>query len=163
MFITITDLAPFAEIPAYKALAMIEDAEAMAVLTAPCLTSLNTAPEGETAEQLALREAKLAAVKAILRAAILRWHEMGTGAKVTTQDSSGPFSRSETIDTRQRKAMFWPDEVEQLRGICASGETGAAYAIDTAPSGSAHALTCARTFGANYCDCGYELTGYATD
>ena len=108
-FIEPGDLAPFAEIDAAKAGAMIADAEAMSILAAPRLPGLKTAPEGETPEARAAREAKLAALKAILRGALLRWDEAGTGALSARQETFGPFGQSETIDTRQkRRAMFWP-------------------------------------------------------
>ena len=58
-FIAPLDLAPFATIPDAKASAMIADAEANAILVAPCLSTLPDAPLDETAEQLALRIGKL--------------------------------------------------------------------------------------------------------
>lgn len=117
-FIIESDLAPFATIPTAKATAMIEDAEAMALLTAPCLSTL------------AAGDPKLAAARAILRGAILRWHDAGSGAVQQTQ--VGPFGQS--IDTRQtRKAMFWPSEIQQLQGLCA-GPAGRAFEVDTAPA-----------------------------
>jgi hypothetical protein len=56
MFITPADLEPFATIPEAKATQMIEDAEAMAVLTAPCIPDLTVAPEGETPAEAATRQ-----------------------------------------------------------------------------------------------------------
>lgn len=145
-FITTDDLAPFASIPAVKAAAMIDDAEAMALLTAPCLSDL--APD----------DPKRAATRAILRGAILRWHDAGSGAIRSQQ--VGPFGQS--IDTRQtRRAMFWPSEIEQLQRLCASGASGKAFDIDT--SGTAlgnHAPWCSLYFGATYCSCGADIAGY---
>lgn len=157
-FITEADLAPFATIDAAKAAAMIEDAEAQAILTAPCITGLTTAPADETSEQRAQRLAKLAAVKSILRAAILRWNDTGSGAVQQTQ--VGPFGQM--IDTRQhRKGMFWPSEIESLQGICSSGEQGKAFAVDTvAGIAVIHAPWCALNMGANYCSCGADIAGY---
>ena len=119
MFITPADLEPFATIDPAKAAAMIEDAEAMAVLAAPCLSTLDD-------------PAKVAAVKAILRGAIVRWHEAGSGA--VTQQSSGPFSQS--VDTtKTRRGMFWPSEIVQLRDLCgSSGGSGRAFEVDTMPA-----------------------------
>lgn len=159
MFITRTDLEPFAVIAEAKADAMIADAESMAILTAPCLPGLVTAPEGETPEAAALRLAKLAAVKAILRGAILRWQDAGAGALQTRQEQIGPFGAQATV-TPLRKSMFWPSELEQLQGICASGEKGKAYSLDTAPGDCGpHLPWCSLMFGATYCSCGADIAG----
>lgn len=163
-FIIPADLVPFATIDAAKAAAMIADAESMAILAAPCLPGLLTAPDDETPEAEALRLAKLAAVKAILRGAILRWNDAGSGAVQTTQEQTGPFGVQQTIAPQVRKSMFWPSEIEQLQGICSSGEKGKAYAVDTAPGGSStaalHAPWCSYHFGALYCSCGVDLAGF---
>lgn len=159
MFITRADLDPFAVIAEAKADAMIADAESMAILTAPCLPGLTTAPEGETPEAEALRLAKLAAVKAILRGAILRWEDAGAGALQTQQEQIGPFGAQATV-TPLRKSMFWPSEIEQLQGICASGEKGKAYSLDTAPGGCGpHLPWCSLMLGATYCSCGVDIAG----
>lgn len=163
MFITAPDLAPFATIAEAKATAMIADAEAMAILAAPCLADLTTAPEGETPEDAATRAAKLAAVKAILRGAILRWHEAGNGATQGEQQTAGPFGVQRTFVPAARRAMFWPSELEQLQDICGSTEQGDAFVVDTAPtSGYAglHAPWCSWHFGALYCSCGVDIAGY---
>lgn len=118
MFLTPEDLAPFADIDEAKALAMIEDAEAMAVLAAPCIAESSD-------------PAVLAAVKAILRTAILRWNDSGSGA--VTQQTAGPFSQ--TIDTTNiRRGLFWPSEVDQLRNLCTDGTSGKAFEVDTMPA-----------------------------
>ncbi len=128
-FIQTTDLAPFATIDAVKAAAMIEDAEAQAILTAPCIPGLLTPPAGETAEERAVRESKLAAIKSILRAAILRWEEAGTGA--VQSETIGPFTQS--VQQASRRSMFWPREIEQLQAVCSGGEREA-FTVDTAPT-----------------------------
>ena len=138
MFITPEDLEPFAIIAEAKAAAMIADAESMAILTAPCLPGLTTAPEGETPEAEALRLAKLNAVKAILRGAILRWDDAGSGAVQTAQEQMGPFGVQQTVTPQVRRSMFWPSEIEQLQGICSSGEKGKAFTLDTAPVSYTH-------------------------
>lgn len=159
-FITPDDLVPFADIDPAKADAMIEDAESMAILTAPCLPGLTTAPEGETPEAAALRQAKLNAIKAILRGAILRWDDSGSGAVQTAQEQMGPFGVQQTLTPQTRKSMFWPSEIEQLQGICSSGEKGKAFTLDTAPGGcSGHLPWCALMFGATYCSCGVDIAG----
>lgn len=121
MFLTTDDLAPFADIDAAKAAAMIEDAEAIAVLAAPCISSTEFAGDA----------VKVSALKAVLRGAILRWHDSGSGA--VTQQGAGPFQQ--TVDTTQvRRGMFWPSEIEQLRNLCGSGGgRGRAFEVDTMP------------------------------
>lgn len=159
-FIQPSALDPFADIDEAKATEMIADAEAMAILAAPCLPDLLTAPEGETDADAARRQAKLAALKAILRGAILRWNEAGTGALSARQDTFGPFGQSETLDTRQtRRVMFWPSEIEQLQKLCASGEQGKAFSVDTVPGAWLHSPWCSLMFGATFCSCGADIAG----
>jgi hypothetical protein len=155
-FIEAFDLDPFATIEPVKAEAMIADAEASAILTAPCLATLNTTPAGETADALALRTAKLGAVKAVLRGAILRWNDAGSGA--VQAQTVGPFGQ--TLDTRvQRRGMFWPSELDQLRAMCASSSSGV-FNIDTLGADTIHMPWCNLMFGATYCSCGADIAGY---
>lgn len=149
MFLIPIDLAPFADIPTPKALAMIEDAEAQAALIAPCIATLDAA------------SVKYAAVRAILRGAVLRWHDAGNGAIVSTQQGAGPFQQAVTVDnTRQRRGAFWPSEIEQLQSVCKSDDAKGIFAIDTAPgSGSVHRPWCALAFGGAYCSCGADIAG----
>lgn len=141
--ITVDDLLPFApDIDEAKAAAMIEDALALAAVIAPCILD----PEFENP----------GAAKAILRGAVLRWNDSGSGAIVS--QAAGPFSQ--TVDTSNpRKSLFWPSEIEQLQKLC--GPKAGAFAIDTAPVvGIAnHADICSLNFGATYCSCGAWLTG----
>lgn len=119
MYITPEDLAPFANIPEAKALAMIADAEAKAVIAAP--------PLGDPAK---LTEVQRAQVKAILRDAILRWNDRGSGA--LTQTSIGQVSVSS--DTRSTsRALFTDGELGLLRSIAATGRVGGrAFEVDLA-------------------------------
>lgn len=112
------DLTPFATIGEEKAQAMIDDALALAALVAPCISDEDFEYD--------------AAAKAILRGAILRWHEAGSGAM--QQQQAGPFGV--TVDTRQqRRGMFWPSEIESLQQLCLDGNpSGGAFEIDTAPA-----------------------------
>ncbi|MGW4090044.1 hypothetical protein [Nocardia sp. NPDC004750] len=144
-FIAASDLAPFATIDSAKATAMIADAEAMAKVAAPCITADDFSDD------------KKAVVKAVLRGAILRWNDTGSGAKT----SRTALGYSETIDTTNpRKSLFWPSEIEQLQSLCKTAETGGAFNVDTIPSSLVvHSDTCALVFGASYCSCGAELTG----
>lgn len=106
-FLDVSDLAPFATIDEAKAAAMIEDAEAMALLAAPCIAADGFAYG--------------TAVKAILRGAVLRWNDSGSGALQAQQ--AGPFGQ--TLDTRQeRRGMFWPSEIVSLQSLCADSQGG---------------------------------------
>lgn len=98
---------------------MITDAIAMAAITAPCIQAADF-PHTEAA-------------RAIIRGAILRWYESGSGAAVSESVGAGPYSKSVTYDTRQiRKSMFWPSELTELRKLCGKS-TRSAYSIDLAP------------------------------
>ncbi|MBF6291807.1 hypothetical protein IU454_08010 [Nocardia farcinica] len=143
VFIEPVDLDPFATIDSAKAEAMIEDAEAMAIEAAPCITEPSFA--------------KQAAVKAILRAAILRWNDSGSGART----SMSGLGYAQTIDTTNpRKSLFWPSEIEALQKLCKTSDSGGAFNIDTVPGCGpiVHADICAINFGAQYCSCGAVLT-----
>ena len=154
-FIQRTDLDAFATIDPAKADAMIEDAEAQAILAAPCIPGLIDGPPDESPEDRAVRQAKLAAIKSVLRAAILRWDESGAGA-IQTQ-TSGPFTQ--TMQYPGRRSMFWPKELEQLQGICKT-EDAKAFSVDTVPTASGHLPWCSLMFGATYCSCGVDIAGY---
>jgi hypothetical protein len=133
-----SDLTAFAQIDDAKAMLMIEDALALAARVAPCI--LESTFEYD------------AAARAILRGAILRWNESGTGAVV--QQSAGPFAH--TLDTRQqRRGMFWPSEIEQLQDLCKGAELSGAWSYDTAPpiAGLLHDPMCHWHFG-SLCTCG---------
>lgn len=140
--LTPADLANFAQIDEAKAQDMIDDALALAELVAPCITGSDFA--------------YAAAAKAILRGAVLRWNEAGSGAM--TQESVDDYSG--TVDTRQpRRGMFWPSEITQLQDLCRADGEGGAFAIDTVGvQQSFHADICALNFGALYCSCGAVLT-----
>ena len=144
-YLTPADLKPFASIPDEKALQMIADATATAMLEAPRLV-----------DESDLSDLQKSQVKAVLRGAVLRWHEAGSG--VVTQKTLG--AAAQTIDQAKRRSMFWESEIEQLQRIVAEDEQGGAFAIDTVPTtGSVHADICALRFGATYCSCGAILTG----
>lgn len=117
-----TDLRPFEpNIDAAKATLMITDALAMAQALAPCVFE-----PGFTNE---------AAAKAIIRGAILRWNDQGSGAAVQKSQTAGPFSQSETIDTRQnRKVAFWSSEITDLQSLCGGSASRKAFVVDTYPT-----------------------------
>ena len=117
--LTPNDLAPFAVIDEVKAWAMINDAMALATRVAPCIVD----------DAFAWTDA----ARAVLRGAVLRWNEAGTGAYTSQQQSAGPFQLSQGFDNRQqRRSMFWPSEIEQLQDLCKGAEVSGAFAVDTA-------------------------------
>ena len=146
LVLTPADLKNFATIAEAKAKDMIDDAVGTAFIHAPCILADDFAP------------AKRKAAKAIIRGAILRWNEAGTGA-IKTQSS---LSYAQTVDDRQpRKVMFFPSELDALRRICrGDDDTGGAFSIDTLPqrTGIVHAEICSIYFGSSGCSCGALLT-----
>jgi hypothetical protein len=113
--ITPDDLSPFASIDAAKAAAMIDDAMAMAARVAPCINSADFAyPD---------------AARAVIRGAILRWHEAGNGS--STQLVAGPFQQATSTP---RKGMFWPSEISDLTAMCASSTGSRVFELDTMPA-----------------------------
>lgn len=132
---------------------MIDDAESLAYLSAPCLVDLAAVPVDErTPEQV--RQVK--ATQAILRGAIMRWSDAGSGGATTV--SAGTLS--ETVDQNARKGMFWPSEITSLQKVCSPTTGGGAFSVDTVGSGSIHADVCNLNFGAQWCSCGADLAGF---
>lgn len=141
--VTPGDLSPFAAIDSHKADAMIADAMALAAQIAPCILNDDFAHP--------------AAAKAIIRGAILRWNEAGTGAMQST--TAGPFAAQ--VDTRiARRGMFWPSEITDLQRLCSSSGGTRAFAVDTVgcltPN---HAEVCDLNLGGASCSCGAVLAG----
>lgn len=132
--------------------AMVAAANAKAARIAPCLVSTDPAPSAEL-----LAEAKL-----VLIGAVQRWTDAGSGALSQRTQTAGPYSNTETIDTRQRTGYnLWPSEITQLQDLCKSGGTASAFSVDTAPTlGGAHLLWCSLNFGATYCSCGVDIAWY---
>lgn len=87
--------------------ALIAHAEALALVTAPCLTD----PSFQG----------VAAARAVLAGAVLRWYHAGNGV-VTTQ-SAGPYSQ--TMDSGSKRFLFWPSEIKALRQLCGMGRSRA--------------------------------------
>jgi hypothetical protein len=97
---------------------MIEDAVALAARVAPCITD----PDFAFA----------AAAKAVIRGAILRWNDAGSGALNTEQLEDYSYS----TDTRQpRRGLFWPSEISQLQDMCRTGGPAGAFSLDTVADG----------------------------
>lgn len=146
-FLTVDDLASFVELDAAKAQEMIDDVTARATLVAPCMR----APADLDPQQYA-------AIRAIIRGAVLRWAEGGSGAVQSV--AVGPYSQ--TLDTRQpQRVLLWPSEIEDLQRVCqGTGGSSGAFAVDTVSlTFPNHADICSLNFGALYCSCGAVLAG----
>ncbi len=124
---------------------LIDDAEALAMLSAPCLRG-----------ELAPESFEFKAARAILRGAILRWSDAGDGA--VSAQSAGPFAL--TVTPQVRRNSFWPSEITGLQKICRGDNAGKAYGVDTLPAGRGwHSSICDLNFGGADCSCAANLTG----
>lgn len=143
LILTPEDLEPFATIERAKAQAMIEDATALALRVAPCIADADFDALG--------------AARAVIRGAILRWHESGAGG--LQMQTAGPFSQA--FDTRaQRRGMFWPSEIEQLQGLCRAAGSSGAFSLDMGGVTAVYHLPwCSLRMGAAYCSCGADIAG----
>lgn len=148
--ITAEDLQKFdANMEAATAEDMIRTAWVRALRLAPCLKE----PDFDDPADLEI-------VKDVLRGAILRWSERGSGA--VTQRTAGEYG--ETLKESD-SALFRPQEIRDLQSLCSGyRKRGRASTISTLPTSQAyvqHADWCAWNFQANptFCDCGALLSG----
>jgi len=120
--ITVEDLQAFnPEINEVTAKGMIADAIAQARLAAPCLTDEDKLSEDQRAQY-----------KAILRAAIIRWEDAGSGAASSEMLVGGRFTQQRVIGSPgQRRGLLWPSEIDLLRQICGTGRR--AGTVDVTP------------------------------
>ncbi|WP_068270351.1 hypothetical protein [Aldersonia kunmingensis] len=105
LLITPTDLEGFLdgdETYVEDVRAMCEDATATAKIAAPQLRTTD------------LDDLERRAVRAVLRAAVVRWFN-GSGTGLTTA-SAGPFAAS-FDNSNERRGVLWPSEVQALRAI----------------------------------------------
>lgn len=124
---------------------IVDGLNAKALRAAPCLL------DDPTPEQVS--EARLT-----LLGTIKRWAEAGAGALTQRSRTAGPFSDSESYDTRQRTGYnLWPSEIAELQSICQT-EGGDAFTVDTAVGAAdRHSLTCDLRFGGIRCSCGANI------
>ncbi|OFO13749.1 hypothetical protein HMPREF3088_05340 [Corynebacterium sp. HMSC22B11] len=123
---------------------LIRDGLALARRAAPCIDQ----------EDFLYPEA----AEAVIRSAILRWAESGSGAITQESSTAGPWSFQQTFDTRSaRRSLFWPSEVTELQRLCQTSGQGA-FSIDTIPTNGAcsHSPECSVRFG-GVCSCGSVL------
>lgn len=105
------------DLPDEQAEILVRDGLALARRIAPCIDD----------DDFAFPEA----AAAIIRGAVLRWADSGSGALSSEQSSAGPFSQTQTYDTRQaRRSLFFPSEISELQKLCRAN-VGGAFSIDT--------------------------------
>ena len=119
--LTVEDVLVFnPDLDRKQAEVLVKDGLALASRVAPCILQ----------DDFAYADA----AAAIIRGAVLRWAESGSGALAQTSRTAGPFSEQNTYDTRQqRRTLFYPSEIRELQDLCRDSATGGAYAIDTLP------------------------------
>lgn len=106
-FLNFSDLSPYApSMTEEQAHGYIEGIEARAAVYAPCIFDPNFK--------------YIAAVKDILREAVLRRHSARDGAAVTnTQAGAGSFSIGQTVDTRVfGNGSLSKSDIRQLKELC---------------------------------------------
>jgi hypothetical protein len=148
-------------LPGGEALSAVDGGTSAA--TAPDAPPLDgTVVDGSvTWQRIGPTDELLAEARLILVGAIKRWSEAGSGALSQETSTTGPYSTTRTVDTRQRTGYnLWPSEVTQLQELCKSGGTGKAFSIDTAPGqGGVHLPWCSASLGAAFCSCGVDIAG----
>ena len=121
LYLQPADFTALVEIEAPRLVILIEDAETFATMAAPPLAD----PE-------ALTEQQRAQARTILRRAVVRESDAGSGAK--TQEMAGPYSY--TVDTRNsRSVSFLTDEEEDaLRAVVGLVKSHQAFNTDVTPA-----------------------------
>lgn len=121
MYLTPADLAPLIETDPERLAVLIADAETFAVMAAPPLATPTD-----------LSDTQRAQVKTVLRRAVVREADSGTGAKITEQ--AGPYGY--TVDTRTagRVSFLTDDEQDALRSIVGLTRSHAAFTVDVTPA-----------------------------
>lgn len=80
----------------------------------------------------AARPEKADAVKAILRAIILRWHEAQSGAVTGRTQAAGPYAQTLQLDTRPTRGYtLMPYEIVDLHRV--ARRQGGMFSVSTAP------------------------------
>lgn len=138
------------DIPEDLANAMIATVWSRAQKLATCLTAVT--PDPNPLDDDVDRET----VKDILRSAVLRWNDSGSGA--VTSRTAGDYSEN---FAHSGGGLFRPGEIADLRSLCGARAGQKASTILTSPSYDPfveHAAWCSVSFGGTFCDCGAELS-----
>lgn len=120
MLLAFSDVEPLlpSDVSAVAVMIYIEDVTAMALAEAPCLSG-------------PLEPHVAAAVKSILRQAVLRWHRSGEGGVSSVQETAGPFSQTVSYSSSGGGRLY-PSELTALRRLCPGG-TGGRKAFSVRP------------------------------
>ncbi|WP_236724939.1 hypothetical protein [Mycobacterium avium] len=102
----------------------IEDAWGKATGVVPIIADDSWPPEG--------KPEKAGAIKAILRAIILRWHEAQSGAVTGRTQAAGPYAQTLQLDTRPTRGYtLMPYEIVDLHRV--ARRQGGMFSVSTAP------------------------------
>lgn len=61
-----------------------------------------------------------ARAQAVLRRALTRWKEVGSGSRSSTTHQAGPFSHTDSVDLYGSRDIFSVREEAKLRSLCSS-------------------------------------------
>ena len=64
-----------------------------------------------------LTESQNSVAKAIIRKAVARWADSGSGGVTTKSQTAGPYQTSETYEGRGDRPLFYDSEIAELRAI----------------------------------------------
>lgn len=82
-----------------------------------------------------MSDPKAGVAKAVVRKAVVRWADSGSGGTVTKSQTAGPYNTSETYENRGDKPLFYNSEIEELKALFATYEVkkGKAFSINLVP------------------------------
>ncbi len=121
LYLQPADFTALVELEPERLVILIEDAETFATMAAPPLA----APD-------ALTEQQRAQARTILRRAVVRESDSGTGAKV--QEVAGPYSYSVDTRTAGRVSFLTDEEEDALRGVVGLVKSTQAFNTDVTPA-----------------------------
>ena len=64
-----------------------------------------------------LTDTQIAVAKAVIRKAVARWADSGSGGVTTKSQTAGPFQTSETYEGRGDRPLFYDSEIDELRSL----------------------------------------------
>lgn len=64
-----------------------------------------------------LSDPQLAVARAVIRKAVARWADSGSGGVTTKTRTTGPLQSSETYEARGDRPLFYDSEIAELKGI----------------------------------------------
>ena len=64
-----------------------------------------------------LTDTQIAVAKAVIRKAVARWADSGSGGVTTKSQTAGPYQTSETYEARGDRPLFYDSEIDELRSL----------------------------------------------